>query len=98
MTEEKSTLLGTPQDSGHRDARFAKLRRVAGPMLFLGSLWADWSPSFQPGHGEAQLGGSRELSIGPSTVWISCFLSLKGKPWREGGGKREGGKRRLFLS
>lgn len=38
VTEEKGTLLGTPQDSGHRDSRFAKLRRVAGTMLSLGSL------------------------------------------------------------
>lgn len=38
VTEEKGTLLRTPQDSGHRDSRFAKLRRVAGTMLSLGSL------------------------------------------------------------
>lgn len=33
--------------------------------------------------------GSRNFLVGPSTVWISCFLSLKGKPWREGGKQRD---------
>lgn len=74
-----------PQDSG-----FTKLRRVAYTMLSLGSLWADNSLSFQPGLGETQLRGSlvlgsRNFLVGLPTDRISCFLFLKGKPWKGGG-------------
>lgn len=83
-------LLGTLHDSGHRDSRFTKLRRVTGTTFSLGSLGVDNSPSFQAGLGEAQFCGSLVLGsgkflVGLPTVWISCFLSLKGKSWEEGG-------------
>lgn len=66
---------------------------LAHTMVSLGSLWADNSPSSQSGLGEAQLRGSlvlgsRNFLVELSTVWISYFLSLKGKPWKGGGGER----------